>query len=233
MNKIHKKIESKRDFEFFLEADRIGLSKKKHSIFNFWFWYYKIKKDNIWEFTKLLRKCEFIYNCKKGILNKFILAFHYRKLAILSLKLGFSIPLNTFGPGLSIAHFGSIVVNGGARIGNNCRLQSGVNIGTKPGYHDKAPIIGNNVYIGPGAKIYGDIIIPSNTIIGANSVVNKSFDKENIAIAGIPAKIVKENIEIEDYITLATEIVKKRIDIDPFGKTNKGINEILNENISS
>ena len=51
-----------------------------------------------------------------------------------------------------------------------------------------APQIGNNVYIGPGAKIFGDIVIADNIAIGANSVVNKSFYEKNISIAGIPAK---------------------------------------------
>lgn len=53
----------------------------------------------------------------------------------------------------------------------------------------KAPVIGNNVWIGPGAKLFGDITIGDNVMIGANSVVTKSFP-DNVRIAGIPAKII-------------------------------------------
>jgi len=67
----------------------------------------------------------------------------------------------------------------------------GVNIGTIPGSLDSAPIIGDNIYIGPGAKLYGKITIPNGCVIGANSVVNKSFEEENVCIAGVPAKIIK------------------------------------------
>jgi serine O-acetyltransferase len=102
------------------------------------------------------------------------------------------------------------VVNGAAKIGANCRLHVCVNIGTQAGYGNKAPIIGDNCYIGPGAKLYGDITIANNTAIGANSVVNKSFEENNIAIAGIPARKIKE-IEIRDIIIPATEILRSGI----------------------
>nr|WP_292372222.1 hypothetical protein [Methanosarcina sp. UBA411] len=48
--------------------------------------------------------------------------------------------------------------------------------------------MGNNVYIGPGAKIFGNITIADDIAIGANSVVNKSFYEKGISIAGVPAK---------------------------------------------
>lgn len=103
-----------------------------------------------------------------------------------SIKLGFSIPINTFGYGLSIAHYGTIVINHKVRIGNNCRIHCCVNIG---GTKDEVPTIGNNCYIGPGVKIFGKINVGDNVKIGANSVVNKSFN-DNCTIAGSPAKII-------------------------------------------
>ena len=112
---------------------------------------------------------------------------------------GYSIPPNVFGKGLSIAHRGTIVVNSHSIIGDNCRIHACVNIGTVPGVSFAAPIIGNDVYIAPGVKIYGKIVIASGIIIGANAVVNKSFDEENICIAGIPAQKIsdKGRFEIE------------------------------------
>ena len=128
------------------------------------------------------------------------LKYYKLKYFILSILCGFSIPINVFGKGLSIAHIGTIVVNGSTHIGENCRIHACVNIGTVPGVNGVAPTIGNNVYIGPGAKIYGNIRIASGIMIGANAVVNKSFDEENICIAGVPARKISDlgRLEIEE-----------------------------------
>lgn len=110
----------------------------------------------------------------------------------MGLKLGYSIPLNIFGPGLSLPHTGTIVVNGRAKIGAHCRLHVCVNIGASGG-STEAPQLGDNVYIGPGAILFGNITIANNVTIGANATVNRSCDQENVIIAGSPASIVKEN----------------------------------------
>lgn len=94
--------------------------------------------------------------------------------------------MNCFGKGLSISHIGTIVVNHEARIGENCRLHVCVNIGTG------SPQIGNNVYIGPGAKIFGRIKIADSIKIGANAVVNKDFLIKGKTIVGVPAKYTEE-----------------------------------------
>lgn len=83
-----------------------------------------------------------------------------------------------------------MVINGAARIGENCRIHVGVNIGTAAGTNGQAPVIGNNVYIGPGAKLFGPIKIGNGVAIGANAVVNKSFEEDNVTLAGVPAKII-------------------------------------------
>lgn len=82
------------------------------------------------------------------------------------------------------------MINANSRIGENCRIQSNVNIGATGG-SNKAPKIGNNVYIGPGAVLYGDIEITDNYYIGANAVVNKSFTEPYSVIAGVPAKLIR------------------------------------------
>lgn len=106
------------------------------------------------------------------------------KLSRLGLKLGFSISENTFEEGLSIAHYGTIIVNPNVRVGKNCRIHTGVNIGADT--NGNTPVIGNTVYIGPGAKIFGGIKIGDNTAIGANAVVTKSFPG-NGTLVGMPA----------------------------------------------
>jgi len=53
-----------------------------------------------------------------------------------------------------------------------------------------APVIGNNVYIGPGAKIYGNIEIADNISIATNAAVSKSFLEEGVIIGGVPARVI-------------------------------------------
>lgn len=146
-------------------------------------------------FLKLLRKAEYIKNCKKGIGGIIANLYYLNKFRKISKKLGFSIPLNVFGPGLSIPHYGTIVVNQAVLVGKNCRLHVCVNIGSSGG-SELAPQIGDNVYIGPGAILFGDIIIADNVSIAANSTVNKSIEVSNVTVGGTPAKILKENTDI-------------------------------------
>lgn len=152
-------------------------------------WFGKVK-DPIYRFQYYLRKSEYYRNTRKKpyLCPRYL--FWKALLRKCSIKLSFSIPENVFGPGLSIAHYGSIVVNPNARVGENCRIHVGVNIGA--GKHaDETPHIGNNVYIGPGAKLFGAIQIGDNTKIGANAVVNKSYNGGG-TLVGVPAYEAKK-----------------------------------------
>lgn len=166
----------------------------------------KLIGDDIWKFQKLLRKAEYYNNCKKSPISRLYFKYIIFRYYLISVHLGFSIPINVFGPGLCIAHRGTIVINKNARIGENCRIHACTNIGSNRD-DISAPQIGNNVYIGPGAKIFGDIVIADNIAIGANSVVNKSFYEKNISIAGIPAKKINAKGS-NDIIVTATQIIK-------------------------
>ena len=55
---------------------------------------------------------------------------------------------------------------------------------------NRAPVIGDNCWIGPGAKLYGGIVLGNEIMVGANAVVTKSFEQDGITIAGVPAKII-------------------------------------------
>lgn len=202
-------IKSIDDYKFYLKSDKFALYIKQD-------WKSKIKRffftDDIWEFEKALRKAEYFRNCRKGFLDQVLYFFAYRKYRKLSLKLGFSIPLNVFGPGLSIAHYGNIVVNSNARIGKNCRIHVGVNIGASGG-EKQAPTIGNNCYIGPGVKLYGDIELGNNIAIAANATVNSSFLDNNILLGGIPAKKIKD-INVDKIVLFAADAVKTNISQD-------------------
>lgn len=189
-------IKSKKEYKFFLECDRVALGKKYRKP--------KIIGDEIWKFEILMRKTEYYKNCSKTIFEKALslyLQYRYYKERV---KLGFSIPLNCFGPGLSIAHYGTIVVNGNSKIGKNCRIQECVTIGATNGSRE-APILGDNIFIGSGARIIGNIKIANDIAIGANSFVNKNFDESGITIAGIPAKKVSNNNSHSNLNTLLKE----------------------------
>ena len=97
------------------------------------------------------------------------------------------------GPGLCLAHIGPIIISPYAKIGENCRIHVGVNIGADARNSRCAQQIGNRVYIGPGAKIFGDILIADEIAVGANAVVTKSFEDPGVSIAGVPAKIINHN----------------------------------------
>ena len=183
-------ISSKKKYLEYLEADRIALGKPNNSFFLII--QELFKRDLIWIFQRLLRKAEYYKNVvsKRSVFGKIIYFIIKIRLKNLSMKLGFTIPENVFGPGLAIIHYGTIIINVRTKVGANCRLHACTNIGESGG-EPGAPVIGNNVYIGPGAKIYGEIKIADNSVIAANACVNKSMDEEGMLIAGIPAKVIK------------------------------------------
>ena len=160
-------------------------------------------------FERLLRKAEYFENCKKDFISRIYLTYLRYKLYKLSLKLGFWIPTNVFGPGLCVGFYsGPIVVNYHAKIGANCKISHSVTIGGADKTH-KPPKIGNNVFIGPGAVIVGDIEIADGIAIGANSFVNKSFKDPGITIAGAPARKISDTAP-EGLSIRATEIIEKK-----------------------
>lgn len=92
------------------------------------------------------------------------------------------------------------VIGKETKIGNHVIIGTNVLTGgksNKPGM----PVIGNNVYIATGAKILGNVTIEDNVIIGANAVVIHDVPS-NCSVGGVPAKIIKENIIVEDYCSL-------------------------------
>ena len=188
-------IQSKQDYKLYLQQDRIANNiPTSKGIQRIKFWLRNNFSNEEWKFIKTLRLLEYYINCKKsssilGGVKYLFIKYKFRKLSI---KLGYSIPPNVFDYGLSLPHRGNIIVNSKCKIGKNCRIHVGTNIGASGG-HENVPNIGDNVYIGPGAKIFGKIEIVDNITIGANAVVNNSFSTPNVIIAGIPAKIVKEN----------------------------------------
>ena len=188
------KVSSYREFKNFIKADlRAHGIDSKSSWINVYIKTF-FNKNYVVRFQIILRLCEllsFYYSRNKLFgLVFFPLYFYFKGL---SKDLGFTIPLHVFGYGLAIVHVGTIVINHKVNVGNNCRIHVCVNIGATGG-SSKAPRLGDNVYIGPGVKIFGDIKICDNVILGANTVVNKDLVRPNMVYAGVPAKGIKETI---------------------------------------
>ena len=170
-------ITCKKDLREYIEADRkaLGINRKRPQFFG----------QEVWKWERALRHIEYYQNVSKGhfIIFKLFWKYRFHKLSML---LGFHVSPNVCGKGLAISHSGCVIINGKAKIGDNCSIQQCVNIGRNHEVDD-VPIIGNNVYIGPGAKIFGRIIIADGCAIGAGAIVTKSFLTPNMNIVGNPA----------------------------------------------
>ena len=137
------------------------------------------------KYIRLLRAEEYHFNTKHRLRYMVALA---RKNA-LGNKLGFKIPRNTMGPGLTIYHHGEIIINEDARVGADCKLHGGNCIGNN-GKTQAAPMIGDHLDLGIGAKIIGGVVLGNNVTVGANAVVTKSFCEEGVTLVGIPAEVL-------------------------------------------
>lgn len=151
-------------------------------------------KDRRFKFYKSLRLTEYYTNCRRDSIGRICAKLLRFRHSLLCQKYHWTIPINVFDAGLSIVHVGAIVVSGKAKVGKNCRIHVGVNIGNALVRGcDGTPVIGDNVYIGPGAKIFGPVVIGDNIAIGANAVVNSSYPTGNCTIAGVPSKVISSN----------------------------------------
>ena len=175
-------IGSKSDFEVYMREDMFSQG------LNGWRFWYFLKYPTIY-FLRCLRRIEYYHNYKTDRVSRIIYLFLKVHFRVFSIYIGFTIPPNTCGPGLALNHWGTIVISPQAKIGKKARINTCVNIGIKDG---GAPVIGDDVYIGPGAKIFGAIKIGDRVKVGANSVVNKSFDND-VTIIGVPARIIERD----------------------------------------
>lgn len=146
---------------------------------------------HVWRYVKLLRKTGYFYFVRrKNLVYGCLYLWYCRRKNKLGRKLGIELNERSFEKGIVIYHTQGIVVNGLSVIGENCHLHGNNCIGTN-GKTKACPKIGNNVTLGVGAKIIGDVEIADNIIIGAGAVVRESFLEPGITIGGIPARKLK------------------------------------------
>jgi serine O-acetyltransferase len=100
-------------------------------------------------------------------------------------------PGATIGKRFFIDHGMGVVIGETAEIGDDVLLYQGVTIGGTGGAKGKRhPTIGNNVVVGAGAKVLGNIVIGDYAKIGAGSVVIRAVP-EHSTVIGIPGRVVK------------------------------------------
>lgn len=103
---------------------------------------------------------------------------------------GIDLPCETtVGRRLRIEHFGGIIVSGDSVLGDDVVIRNGVTIGLRRTGERGAPVLGNRVDIGAGAKILGNIRVGDDAVIGANAVVLQDVPCGALAV-GIPARII-------------------------------------------
>lgn len=188
-------IKTKKDLKFFLEQDA-----RKYSIQAHFSWgkvkynllaHPRINNGVVWRHIKALRYYEYYSNQSMplSLWNQACLMYYAHKLRKLSYKTGFQMAPNVIGPGVTIFHYGPIICNAKARIGANATLNPNITIGHKvPG--GPAPIIGDNVFIGSGARVIGGVHVGNNVTIAPNAVVTHDVE-DNVVVGGIPAKVIR------------------------------------------
>lgn len=193
VNKESEMIETKVQLKQYLKIEKNLYNQQKSCARWIKNWLMSGRENQIWEYIKLLRKREYYYNNrKKNFFYAVMNLVTVRKFNRLGLKLGIELEKGVFEEGLRVYHTQGIVVNGDATIGKNCVLHGANVIGNK-GTDLKAPRIGDNVRLGAGAKILGDVYIANDVQIGAGAVVLHSCYEEGALLVGVPAHIYRRD----------------------------------------
>jgi serine O-acetyltransferase len=137
------------------------------------------------------------YGVRPAILRKLFSLLYRILFKFVQIITGIELPCEVrIGRDFVIDHFGGIIISGYAQFGDHCRIRNGVVVGLRRVEEKFAPVIGNNVDIGAGAKLLGPIHIGNNVLIGANAVVLCDVPDDSIA-AGVPARIMPRRVEQE------------------------------------
>ena len=98
-----------------------------------------------------------------------------------------------FGPGFVLVHGTGVVINGGVRGGSNVKLEHQVTIGAE---RRRSPVLGDDVFVGAGAKVIGPVAVGSGARVGANAVVVRDVPA-HATVVGIPARVVRQRDPVE------------------------------------
>lgn len=172
-------IDSKAELKRVLELEKSIYNRK---------WYFNIpirltEQQVLYKHAYFLRKAEYATNT-----HSFLRYWYLFRLLRIQTQYAMSIPLNVLGEGYEISHLGSVIINSAAVIGPYAKINPGVCIGANKG---KAPKLGAHVYLGPGAKVFGDVELADAIQVGANAVVTKSCYEKGSILVGVPASPIK------------------------------------------
>lgn len=170
----------------YLTADsnkQSDMKKRLHKRYLIWRYLYYFR---LWQFYREQRSDKTASKLNRK-LAKFKSGYYEKKKNVYSYRSGVEIGGQcNIGKNCDIWHSG-VVING--NIGDNCVFHGNNIIGNKGiGKDNEVPQIGNNVDIGAGAVIIGNVTIADNCIIGANAVVTKSFEEPGSIIVGVPGR---------------------------------------------
>lgn len=177
------RIQNKKELRFYILSDRIMAGDYPKSFFALLKGY--ITSPPIISYLRHMRYCQYL-KYKVGLFHKILFVYHNWRFQRLGLRLGFSIGYDVFGYGLLIPHYGTIVVNREERIGNYAVLHTSTCIG------GGGKIIGDGLYLGTGASIMGKITLGNGVSVASGSLVNKSYEMDDILLTGMPAKVCKK-----------------------------------------
>jgi len=114
---------------------------------------------------------------------------------LVEITTGVSLPAHArIGKGFYIGHFGNIIIHPDTVMGERCSISHGVTIGVLGGDRPGVPRLGNDVYVGSGAKILGPVTIGDGAVIGANAVVLEDVPAGATAV-GVPARIIEKKAQ--------------------------------------
>ena len=155
-------------------------------------------------FLRAFRMAQYYRNRKMCILQYLYWELKKRRLAV---KTHIQIPTITrIGKGLYIGHFGRVIVNPRAVLGNNITINTGVTIGqTNRGKMQGVPTIADNVWIGTNAVIVGGINVGTDVLIAPNAFVNFDVPPHSVVV-GNPAKIISRENATDGYIERPVEL---------------------------
>ena len=149
----------------------------------------QVLAGDAYQYVFWMRTCR--YTASRPVLKHLIYPIALLMLRHCKYKFGIDIPYTTpIGSGFYIGHFSGIFINEECVIGKNCNVSQGVTIGNmNRGARAGCPVIGDNVYIGPGAKIIGAVRIGDCAAIGANCVVTRDVPPHGVVV-GVPGKVI-------------------------------------------
>ena len=154
------------------------------------------------KYIKKLREVEYLHilyansNGLKRFFLKLWYVYNLEKLHKMGMVCNLDIGIHSCKGGIKIWHIaGGIVINMNARVGENLSLHGCNCIGNDGIHPEIAPRIGNNVHLGFGASVIGDVTLADDIWVAAGAVVVSSFYEKGIVVGGVPARKIKDSHE--------------------------------------